>query len=614
MKKTIRNFCITLLLSFGLAVNVFADHNLGGQITYKYVSANVFKIRLTLYSDCAGIPFSYNSEIINVKRQDNISDCSSPAFTYNAVFIDTNEVTDACTGVGTSCNGGAINGVREWIYEVQVNLGAGNKYEIWWTGCCRSNFLINYPYTVGTQTVHTTMFKGNHPTNNSPQIGNKRLPIVCVNSAGTCYNQNAFDIPDAGSTSKFIYELVPSADAKINLPFPACSQYYSFSYSTSPYLSGYSATNPFGTGLGLLNPNTGLLSIPTLTISNFYEVVIKITEIATNGLNSGTPKSIVYRDFNVTATNAAICNPAGPLQCSYPPAIVTGAGYSTSPDTIQIREGSFLNLVLNFNEPGKLVYFDASNYNPNLSPNITFLNTVLTGNGTSLLSISITGTIPIGTNDFDLFTDIKSDCPFPSRRSKPVHIKVIPCPIEALGFQYFSACVSNGIIPNLAVYASIPYNLPAFYNLLSFSCTTSPNAIYLNTSTGFYVFDPSIAGVGTHNITVSYTNCLGQVITANGQILVPNTACCVATNHSIPPKTTVLLSSIYSSSTTTSILNKVFNIGDSAVLMIDFPVTFQGCTFRMGKESIISIYLKSSATQIVSFTTNCQFFSCGNFM
>ncbi len=424
MKKIF--FFLSVVLFLISNNSLYASHTLGGQITYKYVSGTTYKVRLTLYTDCSGIDLDFISENVSVQRLDNTGDCPQTGTNYTLNFVDTNIASDVCASVLTTCNGGSARGVREWIYEGNIVFGVGNRFEIWWNSCCRPFGIVNYSNS-GNQTIHTTMYKGLHPTNNTPTIRNLKIPFICPNKPPNCYQLNAIDVADTiGNTQSFLaYELVTTVEDYVPPTTPATACFTNpFPYQGSAYSGGYSQTNPFGTGpLPCLNTGSGLLTIPTMPLAGTgnYVVVIKITEFNTMDLSV---MSVVFRDFLVTVDNS-VCTNATQLECVFPPPVPTAPAFAVGQDTFKICQGDLFKVTLDFNDSGALIFYENSNFLPLSTSDFPWMTAVLTGNGTANLNIVLTGTIPASVNSFDVFVDIRSGCPLPSRRTKKFHVIVV---------------------------------------------------------------------------------------------------------------------------------------------------------------------------------------------
>jgi CHU_C Type IX secretion signal domain len=443
MKKIFFFFvAFTVLLGF----DTFAGHTLGGQITYKFVSGTTYKVRLTLYTDCSGIdpvtpsfPNYFCQAAINngtipagtalstteirIQRLDGTGDCNGTGTLYSLDLQDTNIASEVCSNVLTTCNGGATPGVREWILEKDINFGVGNRFEIWWNTCCRGPNIINYASNLN-QTVHTTMFKGLHPTNSTPVIRNLKIPFICPNKPPNCYQLNAIDAP---TNSILQYELVTTTDNYLPPTTPVVCFTNPFPYDPTPttpntYNAGFSPINPFGVGpLPCLNELSGVLTIPTILTTGTYVVVIKITEY-----NTATTDvmSIIYRDFLITV-NGSICTNATQLDCTFAPPVVSPPAISLADDTLKICQGDLFNVCLNLSNSNQIIFIDNANFLPYSSTDNTWIVPLVSGNGTANLNVCLSGVVPSTAGSFDIFIDVKSGCPLPSLRTIKFHVIVI---------------------------------------------------------------------------------------------------------------------------------------------------------------------------------------------
>lgn len=87
-----------VILSLYSVTNCFATHIYGGDLTYAWVSGNTYKIKLTLYGDCAGQNYPrLRTSYPKIKILNNTRTIDS---TY--LVLDTNsivEVTPVCKAV-----------------------------------------------------------------------------------------------------------------------------------------------------------------------------------------------------------------------------------------------------------------------------------------------------------------------------------------------------------------------------------------------------------------------------------------------------------------------------------------------------------------------------------
>jgi Secretion system C-terminal sorting domain len=189
-----------------------------------------------------------------------------------------------------------------------------------------------------------------------------------------------------------------------------------------------------------------------------------------------------------------------------------------------------------------------------------------------------------------------------------VSLYEIPNPINLTFSPPASLTSTSPIITNLATYCTLNGSALPIGGPYTFSSITS-NAVSLNTTTGFYEFNPALSACNDL-VSINYQVCPNNppyIITKPISVL---SGCCSQSNYTVNANTSINLSSLYGSSPA-SISNKVFDIGDNATLYFLNSVTFTGCTFRMGKEA--RLYLNQAAGSTTTFD-NCKMFTCGQYM
>jgi hypothetical protein len=190
-----------------------------------------------------------------------------------------------------------------------------------------------------------------------------------------------------------------------------------------------------------------------------------------------------------------------------------------------------------------------------------------------------------------------------------ISIKPIISPNNFVFAPITIPCGSTAVIPNLATFVQINStaisSMPVTFNF------TGPGVLLNN---GLYTFDPTLTGIGVHTITCNYTDCLGNNYSGTTNISIGNAACCGTPNFGIPINTSVSLSA-YQPGSPATISGLIIDIGDNATLIIDYPVTFNNCKFRMGKGAKIDVNIGGAPTnRILNLTNQCAFYSCGQYM
>ena len=183
MKKYYLLFISLLAALFCDPVSLQASHAVSTSLTYTYVSPNKYKLNLKFYRDCSGISAPY-SVYVNYK-----SSCSTGgSLTLPAIAGTGNEVKQACVTGVTTCNGGSVYGVEEWIYEGIVTLPMVCKDWVFsWETCCRNdNDVLVNAQSQGTY-ISAFLNSVEAPTNSSASFLNVPLPSFCVNKMFLIY-------------------------------------------------------------------------------------------------------------------------------------------------------------------------------------------------------------------------------------------------------------------------------------------------------------------------------------------------------------------------------------------------------------------------------------------
>ncbi len=195
---------------------------MGGELTYRWVSGNTYKLTLSVYRDCFGISIdqSYPITISSVNGGVSFSD------TLNmTTFYRQHEICSA-DSTNTTCSGAFLFGYQKYVYTGNVTLPSNESdWKFGMTSCCRNDAItnINLPSTLGFL-LETTLNNLNGP-NNSPQFSTQ--PIIIIQRYQTqTLSWNAFDIDGDILEYTLINPLNDSA-------------------GVIPFATGYSASQPF---------------------------------------------------------------------------------------------------------------------------------------------------------------------------------------------------------------------------------------------------------------------------------------------------------------------------------------------------------------------------------
>lgn len=106
---------------------VQATHMSGGEIYWEHLSGNQYRITLTIYRDCAGI------QLDNAYDLDITSPCGNT--TLHVTTPGGVELSQLCDLElpNSTCNGGSLPGIQEYVYTGVVNLPPCDSWTISWT-------------------------------------------------------------------------------------------------------------------------------------------------------------------------------------------------------------------------------------------------------------------------------------------------------------------------------------------------------------------------------------------------------------------------------------------------------------------------------------------------
>ena len=272
-------FCLIMIL---YAATSNASHIMGGEISYQWQSGTTYTVRLNLYRDCMGILFDPVQTI----------EYRSATCGLNNIFTvyqvgTTTPVSPICNASvsNSSCNGGPLFGVEQWIYEGVVTLpGNCSDWVLSYIMCCRNGMITNLSNAASSGSYFSaTLNNLNVPFNNSVTFGN--IPYNIINSnITTQLSWNAFDVDGDVLT----YELVPARDLNGFIPVNLV------------YEPGYTFSEPFlASQPTILNTTNGMLEV-TPSAQQVSVVCVKISEFR-NGILVGE----VYRDYQIAVLNTS---------------------------------------------------------------------------------------------------------------------------------------------------------------------------------------------------------------------------------------------------------------------------------------------------------------------
>jgi len=273
----------------------FARHIKGGWFFYECLgptspdgSTFRYRVHLKLYRDCnpssnGQDPPSMNFTIFRAADNVQVQNVSAPK---------TSEYTLSKKSFSNCINPAPNICYIIFEYNTIVELPAtAGGYTISAQRCCRIDGIVNMQApsnTVGisyTVTIPGNNINASYPNNNSPIFAEKDTAITCYNSTIEL-DYSAKDIDG----DVLVYSFAPAiTGGNSGSPSPAVAT--APPYPSVSYYGNFSASNPFGTSLQI-NPNTGIITGTTPSITGEYVLAVSIKEYRNGVFISETRKEL----------------------------------------------------------------------------------------------------------------------------------------------------------------------------------------------------------------------------------------------------------------------------------------------------------------------------------
>jgi hypothetical protein len=270
-------FSVFLLSAFTLQ----GSHITGVTMTYECLGGNVYRVHHKLFSHCAGVP---NPAPTGVVFTGVGPGCTQPTVS-GWTFVGAVEITGLSAALPTDCNGGTINGIKQWHYYQDYDFTGVSctQYILSWSYCCRNPSITNIvnPGSQGIGLVTDTVNLSMPGCNNSPEWRSPPPSYAFFNRL------NYFDLGamDADGDS-LSYELTIAKDG---------------SFAPIPYNFGFSPTVPVGPDWDVtLDRHSGLLALIPVPGDIQAAVIVERCHEYRNGIRIGT----VERDFYIATLSA----------------------------------------------------------------------------------------------------------------------------------------------------------------------------------------------------------------------------------------------------------------------------------------------------------------------
>ena len=280
MSQKLQIWITSLLILVGTTFShqAVASHAMGADLTYQCLGGNTYKVRLSFYRDCIGIPAPMNV-YINVRS----ASCNKAlGVTAYPIPGTGQQVTYLCPTATTTCNGGTFTGIQEWVYEGIVTLPMQCvDWQFSYSLCCR-NAAITTITNPGSNTfyIYANLNNVASTCNSSPTFSNKPVPFACLGQQ-LCFNHGAVDA-DGDSLAYSLVNPQQTATAAV------------------AYSAPYNATSPLASSPAIqFNNATGdICFTPTQLQVTVMAVLVKEYR---NGVLIGS----VVRDIQVTVLNCS---------------------------------------------------------------------------------------------------------------------------------------------------------------------------------------------------------------------------------------------------------------------------------------------------------------------
>jgi gliding motility-associated-like protein len=401
----LRRVHLSILLCLLLATSARATHISGGEIYYDCLGGNQYLITLVVYRDCAGI------NLDNSYTLDLTSPCANKTLTVST--SGGVEISQLC-GLelpNSTCNGGSLPGIQQYIYTGTVSLPPCDAWTISWTEPWRNGAIANL-VDPGNKDVYIQAVLNNAagPCNDSPHFTNTAIPYVCASYPIT-YSYGAIDPEGDSLTYTFISAM---NDGAVILP----------------YVAGFSGAQPI-TGI-TLDPHTGEVNFTLNSIGNWV-VVVRVDQYDASGTWVGS----IMRDMQFIAYP---CTNVPPDPNSGVITGLTGAATQTGPRSLEVCEsGDFC--------------FDAEVTDLNAGDTLTGITNIsaslpgatISYSGSNPMSMHVCWTGVANASGFFPFIITVSDgaCPIPAQQTFVYSVHVLPG-ISLTSSVTNETCAGNG--------------------------------------------------------------------------------------------------------------------------------------------------------------------------
>lgn len=293
---------LLMFVFFGIFQKANATHIVGGELNYKYLGANNYEIRLTVYRDCyVGVPPFDNPASVGIFNSSNVL-LQTLQMTFRGLDTLPPTINDPCTIPPL-----------DFCYEVTTYIDTINLpplaggYQISYQRCCRNQNILNIvnPECVGATYYATIPGPEVVAINSNPVIKFWPPPFICVNKPWS-FDDSAIDydgdslvyelfMPYDGLTAScpMIGNFTPQGTTCPNT-VPTCPNVpVNPPFFPIVWQAPYSTANMLGGVPMQINSSTGLVTA-TPNLQGYFVIGIKVKEY-----RNGVFLSETKRDFQL---------------------------------------------------------------------------------------------------------------------------------------------------------------------------------------------------------------------------------------------------------------------------------------------------------------------------
>ncbi|MBK9253964.1 MAG: gliding motility-associated C-terminal domain-containing protein [Saprospiraceae bacterium] len=342
------SICIIFVVGF-LTDKIQATHIVGGELTYRRISPEVFQVRLTLRRDCLlGSPDAQFDPVASIgifsssgAPLTSLADNGQLRIPFMASDTLNQYIRSDCGFEGTQVC------VHETVYQRLVRLPfREGGYILAYQRCCRNETLANIMNPLETGSTYWVSISEDALTlgNSSPVFKEWPDVYICANN-NLVFDHSATDI-DGDS---LVYKLItPNTGATFNMPMPQPP--FSPPYALVQWAPPYSLQNLLGGTPLQIDSKTGVLTANPNLVGQF------LVGVSVEEYRNGKLISTVRRDFQY---NVRVCSPP-------PTAIFTTSETNCDGLTVEFQNNSISssNYQWYFNFPSTDPAFTSTVRNP----------------------------------------------------------------------------------------------------------------------------------------------------------------------------------------------------------------------------------------------------------